>query len=157
MTKVTKSIEIDASPEKVFAFIIDREKMNEASKGFVEGEYTSKGPVGVGSTLHFARKAGGSQIEWDYEITEFVNNKKVAMRTIGASKLKIVCSWILEPTATGTKLTYSMDYEPPYSVLGKVVDKLKSSKDIEKSMEKQLGNIKKSLETQCLLQGDSVQ
>jgi carbon monoxide dehydrogenase subunit G len=154
VAKVTKSIEIEASPEKVFAFIIDREKMNEAGKGFVaiscyptEGEYTSKGPVGVGSTLHFARKAGGSQIAWDYEITEFVNNKKVAMRTIGASKFKIVGSWTLEPTAKGTKLLYSMDYEPPYSVLGKVVDKLKSSKDIEKSMEKQLGNIKKALET----------
>jgi hypothetical protein len=35
VAKVTKSIEIEASPEKVFAFIIDREKMNEPSKGFV--------------------------------------------------------------------------------------------------------------------------
>jgi len=42
VTKVTKSIEIEASPEKVFAFIINREKMNEASKGFTEGEFTPK-------------------------------------------------------------------------------------------------------------------
>jgi len=47
VAKVTKSIEIEASPEKVFAFTIDMEKMNEITKGFSEGEYTSKGPVGV--------------------------------------------------------------------------------------------------------------
>jgi len=52
----------------------------------------------------------------------------------------------LEPTTKGTKLMYSMDNEPPYSILGKVIDKLRVSKDIEKSMEKQLGNIEKALE-----------
>ena len=147
MTKVTKNIEIEASSEKIFAFIINRVKMNEASRGFVDGEYISKEPIGVGSTLHFAGKANGSQKEWDYEITEFVNDKKVAMRTIGAGRFKIIGSWIIEPAINGSKLIYSMDYEPPYSILGKIVDKLKDSKDIEKSMEKQLENIKKFLET----------
>jgi len=146
MTKLTKSIEIEASPEKVFAFINDQEKMNELSKGSSEGEYTSKGPVGVGTTLHYVGKAGGSTAEWDMEITEFVKNKKVSMRTIGASKFKMQGSHILEPTATGTKLTNTMDYELPYSVLGKIVDKLRVSKDIEKMMEKELRDIKKAIE-----------
>jgi hypothetical protein len=35
------------------------------------------------------------------------------MDTIGASKMKIVASLTLEPTAKGTKLIYSSDYEPP--------------------------------------------
>jgi carbon monoxide dehydrogenase subunit G len=43
--KVTKSIEIEASPEKVFAFMCDTEKMNEITKGAEESEYTSKGPI----------------------------------------------------------------------------------------------------------------
>ena len=147
MTKVTKSIEIEASPEKVFAFINDMEKMNELSKGFSEGEYTSKGPIGVGTTMHYVGKAGGSQAEFDMEITEFEKNKKISMRTIGASKFKMHGSHTLEPTAKGTKLTFTMEYELPSSVLGKIVDKLKVSKDIEKSMEKQLMDVKKALET----------
>jgi uncharacterized membrane protein len=147
VTKVTKSIEIEAPPEKVFAFINDEKKMNELSKGMAEGEYTSKGPVGVGSTLHYVGKAGGSQAEWDMEITEFEKNKKVAMRTIGASKFKMTGSHTLEPTARGTKLTNTMDYELPYSILGKIVDKLKVHKDIEKQVEKQLRDMKKALET----------
>ena len=146
MTKLTKSIEIEASPEKVFAFMLDMEKLNEITKGFQEAEYTSKGPVGVGTTVHMIGKAGGSQSEFDTEITEFEKNKKVSMRTIGASKLKMTGSDILEPTAKGTKLTRTFDYELPYSILGKIIDKLRVSKDMEKSMEKVLGDTKKALE-----------
>jgi len=49
-------------------------------------------------------------------------------------------------TANGTKMTYSVDYELPYSVLGKLLDKLKVSKDMEKNNTKMLENIKKALE-----------
>jgi carbon monoxide dehydrogenase subunit G len=148
VTKLTKSIEIEASPEKVFAFIIDTEKLNEITKGFQEIEITSKGPIGVGTTGHIVGKAGGSQMELDMEITEFEKNKKISMRTIGTSKFKMQGSHILEPTAKGTKLTNTMDYELPYSILGKIVNKLKVSKDIEKRMEKELWNMKKALEAE---------
>ena len=146
MTKVTKSIEIEASPEKVFNFINDMDKMNELRKGSSEGEYTSKGPVGVGTTMHYVGKAGGSQAEWDMEIIEFEKNKKVSMRTIGAAKFKMQGSHTLETTAKGTKLTNTMDYEVPYSILGKIVDKIKVHKDIEKQVEKRLNDMKKTLE-----------
>ena len=146
MGKLTKSVEIEASPEEVFAFFIDQKKMNEATKGFAEVEYTSKGPVGVGTTAHHIGKVGSQQGEWDMEVTEFVKNKKMSDRTIGASKVKMTDSWTFEPTAKGTKLTASMDYEMPYSVLGKVVDKLKVSKDLDKVMGKLMENVKKALE-----------
>jgi carbon monoxide dehydrogenase subunit G len=144
--KLTKSIEIEASPEKVFDFINDQKKMNDAGKGFSEMEYTSKGPVGVGTTSHLIAKIGGQERESEMEITEFVKNKKMSSHTIGASKAKMTGSWTFEPTAKGTKLTNSMDYEVPYSVLGKVVDKLKVSKDMDKVMGKLMENIKKALE-----------
>ena len=147
MGKLTKSIEIEASPEKVFAFIIDHKNMNEIyPKGGPQGEPTSKGPVGVGSTSHWVGTAGGTQQEFDMEITEFVKNKKIASRVIGASKLKGSFSYTLEPTAKGTKLTFSMDYKLPYSVLGKLVDKLKVSKDIEKNIGAMMEKAKKTLE-----------
>ena len=145
MAKLTKSVEVEASPEKVFTFVNDVKKMNDAMKGWAEGEHTSEA-VGVGATMHYVGVAGGSQAEWDMEVTEFVKNKKVAMRTIGASKFKMTNSWVLEPTTKGTKSTFSMEYEVPYSVLGKLVDKLKVSKDMEKSMSKMLENMKKALE-----------
>ena len=142
MGKLTKSIEIEASPETVFDFTNDTKKMNEAGKGFVEVKDTSEGPVGVGSTVHFVARG----MEYDVEVTEFVKNKKKASRTIGAGKVKMTQSWTLEPTAKGTKLTYSADYKLPYSLLGKIADKIKVSKDLEKSVSQTLENIKKALE-----------
>ena len=146
MTKMTKSIEIEASPEKVFAFITDVEKLNEIAKGDVEFKQTSEGPWGVGTTLHWISKQSGSPMEADFEVTEFEKNKKATMRTVKASKLKLQQTCIVEPTAKGTKLTYIADYTMPYSILGKLIDKLKVQKDVEKSIDRQLMDGKKALE-----------
>jgi carbon monoxide dehydrogenase subunit G len=146
MTKLTKSIEIEASPEEVFAFLLDKEKMNEAGKGFSQFEYTSKGPVGVGTTKHYVTGSEGSTMEFDSEVIEFVKNKKMVSHTIGASKFKGTDSFTLEPTAKGTKLTYSMDYELPYSVLGKLINKVSVQKKMEKGISDALEGGKKALE-----------
>ena len=143
MGKIKKSIEMEASPEKVFTYMIS-ESMNEAWKEWVTAKWTSDGPTGVGSTAHFV--GAGTTGEWDMDVTEFVKNKKMAMRTIGASKIKMTSSITLEPTAKGTTVTYSVDYKLPYSVLGKLLDKLKVSKDMEKQNTKMLENTKKALE-----------
>ena len=113
-------------------------------KDLLQSKWTSDGPVKVGSTAHFV--GAGTAGEWDMEVTEFVKNKKMAMRTIGASKIKMTSSFALEPTAKGTTVTFSEDYELPYSVLGKLVDKVKVGKDMEKNITKMLENVKKALE-----------
>ena len=146
MGKASRSIEIEASPEKVFAFMCDMEKMNEITKGREESEYTSKGPLGVGTIKHTVGKAGRFTEESNFEITEFVKDRKVSMRTIGASRVKMIVSQSFEPTAKGTKLTVTNDYEVPYTILGKLVDKIMVQKNIEKAMERNLKNIKKALE-----------
>jgi carbon monoxide dehydrogenase subunit G len=144
--KVITSIEIEASPEKVFAFAIS-EKMNDVWKEWLETKWTSKEPVGVGSIAHFIGKGGGYEnLEYDMEVTEYVKDKKMAMRTLGKSKLNATSTMTLEPTNKGTKMTYSVDYKPPYSVLGKLVAKLKVSKEIEKNDKKFLENMKKAIE-----------
>jgi coenzyme Q-binding protein COQ10 len=146
VTKITKSIEINASPEKVFAWSYEMKNMNEAMKGFMELEQTSNGPFGVGTTMHGIGKAGGQQVETDMEVTEFVKNKKVVMHSIGAGKFKMTGSWTYEPSANGTKVTYDMEYEVPYSILGKLVDKLRVHKDIEKNNTIILERMKKAIE-----------
>jgi uncharacterized protein YndB with AHSA1/START domain len=144
VAKLLKSIEIEADPEKVFAFLLDTERMNEAHGGLTKGEYTSKGPVEVGTMMHMVGTHGGSKMEWDMEVTEFVKNKKLITHTDKPSKM--TNSLILEPTDKGTMLTHVIEYELPYSILGKVMDKLKVSKDVKKELNMWLPNAKKALE-----------
>jgi carbon monoxide dehydrogenase subunit G len=143
--RFTKSFEFEAPPEKVWAFLSDMEKMNEISKGYTEFKQTSKGPVGVGTTYHWISSAGGPRAETDMEITEFEKNKKLTMRTI-RSKFKMQQTATLEPTAKGTKLTYIMDYNMPYSIFGRIVDKLSVQKTLDKNLEKMASDMKKALE-----------
>jgi len=150
VTKLMKSIDIAAPPEKVWAFLLDEEKSNEATKGFSQFKYTSKGPVGVGTTSHYVTGevsgSKGSRMEFDTEINEFIENKKLSSHTIGASKFKGATTFTLEPTAKGTKLTMSMDYKLPYSLLGQLIDKVSVHKQMEKGISDSLENGKKILE-----------
>ena len=147
MTKITNSIEIEASPEKVFAWANDIKNMNEAMKGNAELEQTSNGPVGIGSTFHFVGAAAGQTAETDLQVTEYVKNKKFAFHSIGASKTKLAAQWTYEPTAKGTKLTIDTEYGVPYSILGKLIDKISIKKAMDKNNNTMLENIKKANET----------
>lgn len=144
MGSITKRIEIEASPEDVFNFITDFDSMNSLHAGFTEAHPTSNGPIGVGTTAHFVGKHGGSTSEWDMEITEFEKNKKVKWQS--KKPVNIANTLTLEPTSNGTILKHDTYYEVPYSVFGKIVDKLKVSKDVDKEITLELDNTKKALE-----------
>ena len=148
MGKVTGSIEIEASPEKVFDFVIS-EKMNDPTKEFYEGKWTSAGPVGVGSTAHYVgmHKHNKGE-EWNAKVTEFAKNKNLTMHLTGANKRSHdeTLIYMFEPTVKGTKMTLTLDYEMPYSVLGRLIDGLLVKNWLEKEINKVMENLKKALE-----------
>jgi uncharacterized membrane protein len=141
---VTKTIEIFARPQKVFDFIIDFEKMNSIHEGFTEATCTSKErPFGIGTTAHFVGKHGGSNMEWDMEVVEYERNKKLRWQSVKPNLANILT---LEPTPNGTMLTHSALYELPYSVFGKLIDRLKINKDVNREIALELELTKKALE-----------
>ncbi len=146
MTKISKSIEIESSPDKVFALVLDTKKVSEFTKGDEKVEITSKGPFQVGTTVHMTSKSAGLKTELDMEVVEFEKNRKMIMHTVGASKVGLKSWWILEPTTKGTMLTHGGEYKVPYSILGKILDKLWVRRNMEKTIEKILEEMKKALE-----------
>jgi uncharacterized protein YndB with AHSA1/START domain len=142
--KVTTIIEINASPEKVFAFVTDIEKMNDITKKWAEGKMTSNGPVEVGSTAHFVgtHKRNKGE-EWNAEVTEFTKNKSMTMLLKGANKHSNDQTnyYVFEPTSKGTKMTITMDYR-----MNKLLDVLVAHRMIEKANMETLEKLKKILE-----------
>jgi len=53
---------------------------------------------------------------------------------------------LFEPADGGTKWTSIVEYELPYSLLGKLVDKLKVRKDMEKGADYQVNKTKELIE-----------
>jgi uncharacterized protein YndB with AHSA1/START domain len=140
--KVTASIEIEASPEIVFAFVTSVEFMD-LTKEWVEGKPTSDGPVGLGSTAHFSGVRHDKGAEWNSIVTEFTKNKSFTMSLKGANKRSNDQTnyYMFEPTSKGTKMTITMDYK-----MGKVLDVLFAHRIIEKENRKMLEKLKKTLE-----------
>jgi len=144
LTRVETSIEIKAPPEKVWEMLAwDRfpEWDEGTQKNAKSVEYTSE--VGtledkyrVGATCRMTTK----DRDLDFEITESVENEKIMARVTGAPFVtQLFLTYILEPVEAGTKLTYRMDYEIPWGIFGKFLDKLThrmSEKELERSLEK---------------------
>jgi uncharacterized membrane protein len=146
LTRVEKSIEVNVPPEKIWP-LVKWENVPQVFESLKKMEWTSEGHNKVGSTLHLTTEVAGVKQESDVEITEWVENEKAAWRTIGGNAT-IIFSSTFSPTKNGTKVTFTQDYGLPYSVLGKIIDKLRFHKAIEKDTEKALIKLKAMAEKQ---------
>jgi uncharacterized membrane protein len=145
LTRVEKSIEIKASPEKVWPMISSWDGWMEWYAPFKKIEHTSKEKNKVGATVHILSELAGVKAGWDAEITEVIENEKGAWRSTGGSFTGFGFN-ALSPTKAGTKVTIMMDYELPYSFLGKLVDKLRFHKALDKAYDVGLKKLKDMLE-----------
>ena len=118
MTRIEKSIEINAPPEKIWP-LLQWERSTEWYKAFKTVTQTSKEKGVVGETYHITGEVAGTKAQWDAETTERVDNQREMWRSIGGDFTGFG-SHILTPTKTGTKVTMMMDYDMPYSILGKL-------------------------------------
>lgn len=144
MDRVEKSIIITAPPEKVWEMLAF-DKHLEWMDGYKSVEYTSKvrtpkDKYKVGASAHVIE-----HVEYDLEITESLENEKMMYR-FDARKISMVMTYILETVDKGTKFTYLVDYEMPWSILGEIIEKLYLRRHIEKETETSLENLKTLLE-----------
>ena len=148
MTRMEKSIEIKASPEKVWQMLaLDRllEWVPGYERDLNSVEYTSEvhtieDKLRVGATAHGIPKKKG---EYNFEIMESLKNQRMAYRLSGS--LNVLVTSILEPVQQGTKFTYVYDYQMPWGILGKVVEKLLIGQ-LKKESENSLENLRSILE-----------
>jgi uncharacterized membrane protein len=148
LTRIEKSIVVEAPVEKVFDFATDFDNFVKTQLPEVEMTVLSrdKGPDRVGRKAKVRAKVGGHVLEMEMETTELVKNKRRVVRQKGGALKKMEGTDLFEPTEKGTKWTLVLEYELPYSLLGKVVDKLKVRKDMEKSMDYSMKKTKELIE-----------
>jgi uncharacterized membrane protein len=137
LARIEKTLEIKAPVEKVYALCSDIE-------GYTKFMLSAKEIKLIGDkTAHWTMEMAGRAMEFDTEMIENIKNKKIAWKSIGDFATQ--GSWTLEPTAQGTQIAMVMDYDVP-GVLGKIFDKVKISKEMEKNMEASLNKMKEILE-----------
>jgi len=146
LARIEKSIEIAVPPEKVWSMLF-WDRIPEWLDGIKEAEYTSEEKDGVGATAHVVGETAGIKVEFDIEITKYTKYEGASWRTT-AGNFTAIGFTSLKPTEAGAELTLVIDYDLPYSILGKIVDKLLVGRDMEKGFESGLGKLKSMLEKQ---------
>jgi len=83
--------------------------------------------------------------EWAAEMRELMTNETAGVYAYQSISGPVTSfgSITLGRTKTGTIVTAVVDYQLPYSVLGKIMDRLKSHKAFEKSFETSAANSRK--------------
>jgi len=136
MGRVESAVEIDAPIDKVFAYLSNPKNQE---KIFVDSDFkiedVSDQTTKVGTKFRISAVIGGREVKphW-HEIIEFEQNHRIVSREVkgggGVFKNEELI-FALEIIDKGTKLTIVEDYEFPYSVLGKLIDKLMAKKGFE--------------------------
>jgi uncharacterized protein YndB with AHSA1/START domain len=108
---VERTIEVDQPVAKVWAYVSDFRTTEEWDPPTVSTERTS-GDGGVGTTYHNVSTFLGHETEVDYRVTEFVPESRFQLAGDAGKSLDLLDTITVEPTATGTRLTYHAEFTP---------------------------------------------
>jgi carbon monoxide dehydrogenase subunit G len=106
--KLQRTVETNASPAAVFAYLSDFTTTNEWDPGTVETRLVS-GDGGVGTTYRNTSKFMGRETELTYEVVRHQPDTLFALR--GENKTVVANDRMeIEPNASTTRVTYTADF-----------------------------------------------
>lgn len=112
MSAISESIEINRSPEDVFAYLDDVERHGEWQDQIVAVERQSDGPLGVGSRVRETRRVPGGDRSMTYEVTEHNPPRQSSFRVLDGP-VRAVGTISIEPIGDGlrSRLTIAIDFQ----------------------------------------------
>jgi carbon monoxide dehydrogenase subunit G len=143
--KVVKSLEINASPEKIFNFITDPSKIPSILPGLIENSNVPALPLTAGAEFNYKYQMYGVILEGKWTVDELNSPTLYKAHTNGG----IDSWWTQEISGSGEKsiVTLTVEYEMPDGVLSKIkANALMSIND--KEADHMLHNLKTILEMQ---------
>ena len=119
MAKLEKTITINAPVEKIFNYISQPTNLPEFWPSLVETSDVQELPNG-GHSNRFVYKMAGIRLEGTSEDVEHVTNERIVSKTKGGAES--TQTWMFQPEAGGTKVTFKVEYTVPIPVLGKLAE-----------------------------------
>ena len=144
MPMIERKITISAPVKKVFEYIKDPKMTPEWLPGMIETKDIVQTKEGVGSTHNWVYKMSGMTFEGKNITDEFIEDKKIVIRSEGS--IKTLWNWDFKPHDDGTRLELLLEYSVPMPVLGKLAEKI-VLKQNEKEADIAMANIKARMES----------
>ena len=144
MAEIHKSVTVDAPAEKVFDLLDDPNAIPSYTPNVERVEDVRQTEQRVGDTFRVIYKAAGMTFEETFMITEHQRPTQLASSFENGMKGTFV--YQLSPQGEQTTLTVDVHYELPGGPIGKAVDALLLERTNEKTIEKQLDNLRQTLQ-----------
>jgi carbon monoxide dehydrogenase subunit G len=141
MTTITKSINIQAPVEKVFAYVSNPMSLPEWIVSL--SEVMDVTGSGVGQHYHWKYSMVGIPLRGETTVSEHVPNERRVTDSKGG--VTSTFTFTFAPEKDGTKLDMQVDYTIPVPVVGKLAEKLVLKRN-QREAAMSLENIKERLE-----------
>ena len=142
MAQIKNSITIHRPIEEVFAFVADYSNNVKWQSGVISAEFTSPGPVGVGTTFKYDAEFMGRKLETTGELTAYDPPKMIAWKST-SGPFPMSGSTKFESVEGGTLVTDTIEAEPGgfFKLAGPLL-----VKQIQGQTEKDMRKLKELLE-----------
>jgi uncharacterized protein YndB with AHSA1/START domain len=143
---IVHSVEINRSPEDVFAYVTDPTRFKEWQDAVVSAQRTDSGPITPGSKITLTRRMGKREQTMTSELTEYSPPRSYAFRVIDGP-VRARGKGRFEPLDDGgrTRFTFELDFEG--HGIGKLLVPLVVRRQAEKELPQSHENLKKRLES----------
>ncbi len=146
MTRVERSIEIEAPPEKVFEVLTDLDRLQEWATIAGDAESLPAKPLTQGATWKHKVKVAGVELTGDWNVVAIDPPRLVQYEATRNEGGWLKMRQRVTPADGGSRVELEVDYELPWGVLGQAVDKLVVERRNEREAEESLQNLKNILE-----------
>lgn len=145
MAPLVNTVEIDRSPEDVFAYVTDPSRFSEWQDNVVSAHKDGDEPIHVGSRFVMTRKVGGRDQTMTSEVTEHEPPQNYAFQVIDGP-VRAHGKGSFEPLdgGTRTRFTFELDFEG--HGIGKVLVPLVVRRQASKELPLTHANLKERLE-----------
>ena len=141
MTRIEKSIEIEAPVEKVFNFAADWQNKSKWYAGIHDWKPTTEKTRGVGARFVFKTKFLGREDETEMETDNFAQNESIGYKSVRGVESRH--KMLFASLGGRTKVTDISEYTLPIPVLGWLVDALVFKRRMHRNSEDSLQNLKR--------------
>jgi uncharacterized membrane protein len=147
--RIEETVLVRAPLEKVWDLLVDIENYPTYCK-FIKRAQVTQHPRGkkscdmVGAKTRMVFEIAGMRMEVEAVEAEYFHLKKFVRR--GVSGMRFEASALTSTTVEGTLLKCLMNYDLPYGILGKIMDRVFFVRAMERNIERSLDTIKEALE-----------
>jgi len=133
--------------DKVFDYVADWQNLKSFIPNILDINPVSYVQAGPGAAFDTTFKVGGANILTTLEVTEFVRDKKLMLKS--RHGFKIVGGWEFRAVKEGTNITFSIKYDLPPGYIRNERDRVLIEEDFDEAASQSLQLLKWVLESKA--------